>query len=99
LNHLDLWVRKGISPPHADRIKVENPGTPQAKIMTDAMGNGLGGIRSPWVDIPSSTFVPQMTGSSGPCDQTGYNLPLNMQKNGGALWELQKLRQQISREH
>ena len=80
LNHLDSWVRKGTAPPRADRIKLENPGNPTAKVVTDMYGNGLGGIRNPWVDVPSSTFVSQMTGTSGPCDQVGYNPPLSMSK-------------------
>jgi hypothetical protein len=80
LNHLDNWVRKGTAPPRADRIKLENPGSPMAKVVTDMYGNGQGGIRNPWVDVPSSTFVSQMTGTSGPCDQVGYNLPLSMSK-------------------
>ena len=52
LQNLDLWVRDGLAPPHADPILVEN-GAP----VLDEFGNVQGGLRSPYVDVPTSTLA------------------------------------------
>jgi hypothetical protein len=57
--NLDLWVRKGIAPPHAENIRVEN----NAPVL-DAAGNVTGGIRTPYVDVPTSTWFGNSTGAS-----------------------------------
>ena len=46
---LDVWVRGGEAPPNAPRLQVE--GSP-AEFVLDALGNVLGGIRTPYVDAP-----------------------------------------------
>lgn len=58
---------------------LKNAGTSQASFVRDVQGNAMGGIRSPWVDVPSGTFVPQMTGA-GACNQIGYWIPFSMGK-------------------
>ena len=60
---------------------ITNAGAPNAAVATDAHGNGLGGIRNPWVDTPAATFVEQMTGE-GACNQIGYWLPFSYRKMG-----------------
>ncbi len=55
--NLDLWVRKGIAPPHAENIRVENNAP-----ALDAAGNVTGGIRTPYVDVPTSTWFGNLTG-------------------------------------
>ena len=57
--NLDLWVRKGIAPPHAEAIRVEN-GAP----VLDSVGNVTGGIRTPYLDVPTSTWYGNSTGAS-----------------------------------
>jgi len=71
--HLDQWVRKGTSPPRAERMSVKDAGTAQAAIATDQYGNGIGGIRSPYVDAPAATYV---THTPGPavCRNLGYKV-------------------------
>jgi hypothetical protein len=68
--NLDQWVRKGTAPPKADRIQVKDAGTPQASLAMDEFGNGLGGVRSPFVDVPVATYT---TSSPGPgtCGELG----------------------------
>lgn len=46
---LDKWVRSGTPP--ASRPRLETDG---AAFRTDGVGNATGGIRSPWVDVPTS---------------------------------------------
>jgi hypothetical protein len=59
LRNLDLWVRYGIRPPHADPIKVENGAG-----LLDSFGNVVGGLRSPYLDVPTSTWFGNSTGAS-----------------------------------
>lgn len=70
LRNLDDWVRKGIAPPHIENIKVED-----GKPVLDPFGNVIGGIRSPYVDVPTSTWFGNATGPSF-CRIAGYELPL-----------------------
>jgi hypothetical protein len=69
--NLDLWVRRGLAPPHASPILVEN-GAP----VLDRFGNVVGGLRSPYVDVPTSTWSGSSTGASF-CFIAGHERPLD----------------------
>ena len=74
LKNLDLWVRESVAPPHGTPIDVVNAGNPPAaakhdqelinartlEVTTklDQYGNALGGVRSPYVDVPTATYYP-----------------------------------------
>ncbi len=73
LKNLDLWVRDGIAPPRAAPILVEN-GAP----VLDEFGNVQGGLRSPYLDVPTSTWFGTATGASF-CFIAGYEVPLDQQ--------------------
>lgn len=49
---LDRWLRTGEAPPKAAPLEVIAGNAP--KLALDANGNAQGGIRSPWVDVPTS---------------------------------------------
>src|SRR4051812_14433996 len=70
LRNLDLWVRYGIRPPHADPIKVENGAG-----VLDEFGNVVGGLRSPYLDVPTSTWFGSTPGG-GFCGIAGHEVPL-----------------------
>ena len=55
LSHLETWVRTGRGPPKAPELEVVTPlaGGP-SNLVLDAEGNAKGGIRSPWVDVPTA---------------------------------------------
>lgn len=54
LNHLWQWVDKGTVPPRADRILVDRNVTNDGSLMAlDEHGNARGGIRNPYVDVPT----------------------------------------------
>jgi hypothetical protein len=72
--NLDLWVRNGISPPRADPIAVKN-----GKPVLDKFGNVTGGIRSPYVDVPTSTWFGNSTGASF-CRIAGYEVPFDPER-------------------
>jgi hypothetical protein len=68
---LDLWVRAGVAPPHADPILVQD-GAP----VLDQFGNVVGGLRSPYLDVPTSTWFGSSTGASF-CFIAGHEVPFD----------------------
>ena len=75
-SNLDQWVKKGIPAPRAPRVSLMNPGTPQDIIASDKLGHGLGGVRTPFIDVPDATYF---TSSPGPgtCREIGHKLPFD----------------------
>jgi Alpha/beta hydrolase domain len=47
---LNRWVRAGDVPPTAPRLAVDNA------LVLDSHGNASGGIRTPWMDVPTSAL-------------------------------------------
>jgi hypothetical protein len=75
------WVDFDLPPPHAPFITV-NTGTTPPQIVRDQFGNAEGGVRTPFVDVPITTYVPFDTAShttllSGFCILDGYNIPFS----------------------
>lgn len=69
--NLDWWVRYGISPPRGRAIEVVD-GQPRR----DAFDNVVGGLRSPYVDVPTSTWFGSSTGASF-CFIAGHEVPFD----------------------
>lgn len=46
------WVRDSVCPPHGMRIEVNEDGQNR----TDALGNAIGGMRTPFLDVPFATY-------------------------------------------
>jgi hypothetical protein len=67
--NLVLWVDKGVPPPRAENIAIAN-GAP----VLDKFGNVTAGIRSPYVDVPTSTWYGNSTGESF-CRIAGHEVP------------------------
>ncbi|MBV9196374.1 MAG: hypothetical protein JO168_19745 [Solirubrobacterales bacterium] len=73
LSNLDLWVRRGTKPPPGRDINVVN----NAPVL-DRFGNVTGGLRSPFVDVPTSTWSGSSTGpSSSFCFIVGHVAPFD----------------------
>ena len=54
LYHLNRWVRDGQAPPAGARLEVANA---EGRVFVlDDSGNVRGGIRSPWVDVPTASL-------------------------------------------
>ena len=72
---LDHWIEDGLVPPHAGRFSYLTKESPAIRgimeeslpLARDSDGNVLGGIRTPWVDIPTATYVPHSSPSPGRC--------------------------------
>jgi hypothetical protein len=71
--NLQQWVRKGTPAPRAPRLELKDAGTPQASVVTDQAGNGIGGVRTPYVDVPVATYFPTSTGP-GNCREMGHKV-------------------------
>jgi hypothetical protein len=69
LRNIDLWSRYGIKAPPGRDILVEN-GQP----VLDEFGNVAGGLRSPYLDVPTSTWSGSSTGASF-CSIAGHEEP------------------------
>ncbi len=63
--NLDRWVRTGTAPPRAERLAIRNVGTPQAAFDTDEFGNAKGGVRHPYVEVPTATYSGNTPGQCG----------------------------------
>jgi hypothetical protein len=67
LLHLDQWARKGTPAPRASLIELKD-----GAVVLDEAGNGVGGVRSPWVDVPAATYF---TGSTpAACREFGHTV-------------------------
>jgi hypothetical protein len=55
LHHLFEWVDKGKVPPRAERILLDRNAANDGSLMAlDDHGNAMGGIRNPYVDVPTA---------------------------------------------
>lgn len=68
--NLKTWVENGTPPPPSQNIEVV-----EGKAVLDANGNVKGGVRSPFVDVPASTWNGNSTGQSF-CRIAGHEIPL-----------------------
>jgi len=67
LVHLDQWARKGKPAPRASLIEVKD-----GAVVLDQAGNGVGGVRSPWVDVPAATYFTGTTPAA--CREFGHTV-------------------------
>lgn len=56
LDNIDRWVREGTPAPRAERVALRNGGTEQAEFVVDDFGNAVGGVRSPYLNVPVATY-------------------------------------------
>jgi Alpha/beta hydrolase domain len=74
LQNLDAWVRDGTPPPAGRMIELVGN-----QPVVDEHGNVAGGGRSPYVDVPTSTWFGNATGASF-CFIAGYEVPFSAAK-------------------
>jgi hypothetical protein len=78
---LTAWIGpRHTPPPHADPIEVTSTSPPT--VVRDAFGNALGGVRTPFLDVPTATYFPtdtvaHVTTFSGFCILYGYSVPFS----------------------
>jgi Alpha/beta hydrolase domain len=77
---LTAWIDDGTPPPRAARIGVAN--VRSGTVARDRFGNARGGLRTPFVDEPISTYAPtdsvaHDTSLAGLCGLIGYSAPFS----------------------
>jgi hypothetical protein len=65
---LDRWIRTGQAAPQAPALKLTQDKPPQ--LVADANGIAEGGLRTPWVDVPTAVL-------SGAGDMVGFGKPFD----------------------
>ncbi len=65
--NLKAWILNHATLPPKAAAYITTGAAPTYTIARDANGNALGGVRSPWLDIPTKTYSPAMT----PCPTCG----------------------------
>jgi hypothetical protein len=69
------WLKDGTPPPHGDPLTLSDAGSGYAK---DAIGNALGGIRTPAVDVPIAILSGVTSAGGGIlCSLFGQTTPLS----------------------
>jgi hypothetical protein len=70
-DNLEKWARTGTPAPRATSIELKD-----GAVALDQFGNGLGGVRSPYVDVPVAAYT---TTSPGPstCRELGHKIPFD----------------------
>ena len=71
---LTRWVRHGVAPPHAPHLQLTGP---PPDIARDAIGNALGGIRTPAVDAPIASLSGLGQTGSSFCFIFGTTVPFD----------------------
>jgi hypothetical protein len=56
LDHVDRWVAHGTAPPSAPRLELASTDDGASAFVVDAQGNVRGGVRTPWVEVPSAVL-------------------------------------------
>ena len=71
LDALDGWARRGVVPKKAPRVDTRPGPAPGFTVVADELGNGRGGVRTPYLDVPVAKYV---TSSPGPgnCPEIGH---------------------------
>lgn len=76
---LDDWVARGTAPGHATRFDYlarRDAGhhglmDEALPLVRDAAGNVIGGVRTPWIDVPRAAYLPHSTARTGSCVPSG----------------------------
>jgi hypothetical protein len=71
MDALDRWVRQGVVPKRAPRIGTRPGAGTGFTVVADQYGNGRGGVRTPYVDVPLAHYAAASAGP-GNCPEIGH---------------------------
>lgn len=71
--NLKRWAVGGIAPPHADRLLYDE----NNQNVLDQYGNAVGGVRSPYLDVPIATYRMGFFGGPFTCLVLGFKEPFS----------------------
>jgi hypothetical protein len=77
---IDHWIADRSPPPRALRFDYADPASgaprglfPEAlPLVRNADGNVLGGVRTPWVEVPTAAYLPHSTARPGRCQPAAH---------------------------
>jgi hypothetical protein len=75
---LNRWVVAGSPPPHGQRLNITESTPPQ--LVPDDNGNATGGVRSPWMDVPTTRLSGLGQTGAGMAALFGVTEPFNAAK-------------------
>ena len=76
LHALDQWVRRGVAPPTPPAIELASTNPPT--VARDALGDALGGVRTPAVDAPTAALSGQTPADASIlCSLFGSTMPFD----------------------
>jgi hypothetical protein len=83
--NLKAWARSNIPPPRAQVIEtVSDIDSPDLEVKQDKHGNAVGGLRTPYLDVPVATYYtksePADEESIPFCSTQGYKIPFENEK-------------------
>lgn len=70
---LERWMTDDAVPPRAARFRFDPAGTVRGRmpesqpLARDGDGNVLGGLRTPWTEVPAAAYLPHSTPAPGRC--------------------------------
>jgi hypothetical protein len=68
---LERYAKDRTPLPRAPRIETERADG-HVRLKQDRHGNPIGGVRSPWLDVPIGTYHMELTGPLVTCAEMGY---------------------------
>lgn len=82
LDNLVVWVTAGLPAPHAQRIELTSDGRSVAR---DENGNAVGGVPTPYIDVPVATYGATSTNSPNDppdarCDMVGFQVDFSNER-------------------
>jgi len=80
--HLFHWARKGVAPPKAGRIQIKEDvaeSVTKPTVALDEYANGLGGVRTPYVEVPVASYFVTSPGP-GTCAELGHKVVLDQSR-------------------
>jgi len=75
---LNRWVVTGQAPPHGQRLSTTD--SSPAQLVLDDNGNATGGVRSPWMDVPTAHLSGLGQTGAGMVVLFGVTVPFNAEK-------------------
>lgn len=75
LHNLEQWSNKGVTPPQTPGIKLDT----SLAIVRDQHGNALGGMRMPYIDVPTARYIGALA-ETGLASITGTKVPFDEAK-------------------
>ena len=75
--NLQQWVVEGTMPPKAPFIELD---CTQLQVKRDENGNALGGVRLPYIDLPTSTHIAVLSDRGGMLSVMGTRYPFTEEK-------------------